>query len=104
MHVRGICVCVESICVACVYVLHVSDYIGELEIIDDHRAGKIVVELRGRLNKFGVVSPRFDVKGKAIESWVSSLLPSRLVGQICLLMHVDMLRVIDSSIPHSAPD
>lgn len=86
------------------YVLHVSDYIGELEIIDDHRAGKIVVELRGRLNKFGVVSPRFDVKGKAIESWVSSLLPSRLVGQICLLMHVDMLLVIDSSIPHSAPD
>lgn len=26
-------------------------YIGEFEIIDDHRAGKIVVELNGRLNK-----------------------------------------------------
>ena len=26
-------------------------YIEEFEIIDDHRAGKIVVNLRGRLNK-----------------------------------------------------
>ncbi|OLQ11398.1 40S ribosomal protein S15a-4 [Symbiodinium microadriaticum] len=35
-------------------------YIGDLEIIDDHRAGKVVVELIGRLNKCGVISPRFD--------------------------------------------
>ena len=26
-------------------------YIGEFEVIDDHRAGKIVVNLNGRLNK-----------------------------------------------------
>merc|ERR1712196_300316 len=36
-------------------------YIGEFEIIDDHRSQKIVVELNGRLNKCGVISPRFDV-------------------------------------------
>lgn len=30
-------------------------YIGEFEIIDDHRAGKIVVNLTGRLNKVGFV-------------------------------------------------
>uniref|UniRef100_A0A8C2MQY3 Small ribosomal subunit protein uS8 n=1 Tax=Cricetulus griseus TaxID=10029 RepID=A0A8C2MQY3_CRIGR len=35
-------------------------YIGEFEIIDDHRAGKISVNLTGRLNKCGVISPRFD--------------------------------------------
>ena len=29
-------------------------YIGEFEIIDDHRAGEIVVNLTGRLNKGGV--------------------------------------------------
>merc|ERR1712191_32865 len=34
-------------------------YIGEFEIVDDHRAGKIVVNLTGRLNKCGVISPRF---------------------------------------------
>jgi small subunit ribosomal protein S15Ae len=37
------------------------DYIGDFEIIDDHRSGKIVVDLIGRLNKCGVISPRFDV-------------------------------------------
>ncbi|KAB0392911.1 hypothetical protein E2I00_000930 [Balaenoptera physalus] len=36
-------------------------YIGEFEIIDDHRAGKIVVNLTGRLNKCGVISPSFIV-------------------------------------------
>jgi ribosomal protein S8 len=36
-------------------------YIGEFEVVDDHRSGKIVVELIGRINKCGVISPRFDV-------------------------------------------
>lgn len=30
-------------------------YIGEFEIVDDHRAGKIVIDLNGRLNKCGVI-------------------------------------------------
>lgn len=34
-----------------------SGYIGEFEIIDDHRAGKIVVNLTGRLNKVRVNFP-----------------------------------------------
>ena len=32
-------------------------YIGEFEIIDDHRAGKIVVNLNGRLNKVNYLIP-----------------------------------------------
>ncbi|THU61015.1 hypothetical protein C4D60_Mb07t18820 [Musa balbisiana] len=52
-------------------------YIGEFEYVDDHRAGKIVVELNGRLNKCGVISPRFDVGVKEIEPWTARLLPSR---------------------------
>jgi small subunit ribosomal protein S15Ae len=55
-------------------------YIGEFEYVDDHRAGKIVVELNGRLNKCGVISPRFDVGVKEIEGWTARLLPSR---QVC---------------------
>ncbi|THU65989.1 hypothetical protein C4D60_Mb05t09480 [Musa balbisiana] len=54
-----------------------SGYIGEFEYVDDHRAGKIVVELNGRLNKCGVISPRFDVGVKEIEPWTARLLPSR---------------------------
>ena len=37
------------------------DYIGEFEVVDDHRNKKIIVELLGRVNKCGVISPRFDV-------------------------------------------
>merc|ERR1711978_34346 len=59
-------------------------YINEFEIIDDHRGGKIVVNLTGRLNKTGVISPRFDVKLKDIEKWSSYLLPSRQFGYIVM--------------------
>ncbi|KAI9100706.1 ribosomal protein S8 [Phlyctochytrium arcticum] len=59
-------------------------YIGEFEIIDDHRSGKIVIQLIGRLNKCGVISPRFNVKQKDIETWINNLLPSRQFGYIVL--------------------
>ncbi|KAK4492038.1 hypothetical protein RD792_002828 [Penstemon davidsonii] len=59
-------------------------YIGEFEYVDDHRSGKIVVELNGRLNKCGVISPRFDVGVKEIEPWTARLLPSRQFGYIVL--------------------
>merc|ERR1711894_851241 len=59
-------------------------YIGEFEVIDDHRAGKIVVNLTGRLNKCGVISPRFDVGIRDLEKWTSNLLPSRQFGFIVL--------------------
>jgi small subunit ribosomal protein S15Ae len=59
-------------------------YIGEFELVDDHRGGKIVVELNGRLNKCGVISPRYDVSFTEMEDWVARLLPSRLFGHIVL--------------------
>eukprot|EP00178_Gracilaria_changii_P003019 TRINITY_DN14414_c0_g1_i1.p2 TRINITY_DN14414_c0_g1~~TRINITY_DN14414_c0_g1_i1.p2 ORF type:complete len:130 (-),score=30.70 TRINITY_DN14414_c0_g1_i1:312-701(-) len=59
-------------------------YINEFEIVDDHRAGKIIVELNGRINKVGVISPRFDVSVDAIEGWTTRLLPSRQFGHLLL--------------------
>lgn len=59
-------------------------YIGEFEIVDDHRSGKIVVSLLGRINKCGVVSPRFDIKVLDIEKQIVNLLPSRQFGHIVL--------------------
>lgn len=65
-------------------VMQKHGYIGEFEIIDDHRSGKIVVQLIGRINKCGVISPRFNVKQDDIEKWVAYLLPSRQFGFIVL--------------------
>merc|ERR1712115_49653 len=59
-------------------------YIGEFEVVDDHRGGKIVVNLTGRLNKCGVISPRFDVGIRDIEKWTNNLLPSRQFGFIVM--------------------
>ncbi|CBZ54531.1 30S ribosomal protein S8P, related [Neospora caninum Liverpool] len=59
-------------------------YIGDFEIVDDHRAGKIVIELLGRINKCGVISPRFDIKVDKIEQFCSNLLPSRQFGHLVL--------------------
>lgn len=64
-------------CTGCIWT---AGYIGEFEYVDDHRSGKIVVELNGRLNKCGVISPRFDVSVKDIEAWTARLLPSRQVS------------------------
>merc|ERR1712136_358052 len=59
-------------------------YVGEFECVGDHRAGKIVVNLTGRLNKCGVISPRFDVPISNIEKWTNDLLPSRQFGYVVL--------------------
>merc|ERR1712203_980710 len=59
-------------------------YIGEFEVVDDHRGGKIVVNLTGRLNKCGVISPRFDIAIRDLDSWTTNLLPSRQFGFIVM--------------------
>jgi small subunit ribosomal protein S15Ae len=59
-------------------------YIGEFEIIDDHRAGKIVVQLLGRINKCGVISPRYDMSIGDLETWTRNLLPSRQFGFVVI--------------------
>jgi len=65
-------------------VMQKHGYIDEFEIVDDKRSGKIVVTLIGRINKCGVISPRFDVKLGEISKWVGNLLPARQFGHIVL--------------------
>lgn len=65
-------------------VIQKHGYIGEFEYIDDHRSGKIVVQLNGRLNKVGVISPRFNVKISEIDKWTANLLPARQFGYVIL--------------------
>ncbi|MCJ1308546.1 40S ribosomal protein S22 [Agyrium rufum] len=65
-------------------VMQKHGYIGEFEEVDDHRSGKIVIQLNGRLNKTGVISPRYNVRITDFEKWVVKLLPSRQFGYIVL--------------------
>ncbi|KAI0455638.1 ribosomal protein S8 [Xylaria acuta] len=65
-------------------VMQKKGYIGEFEQVDDHRSGKIVVQLNGRINKAGVISPRYNVHLTQLEKWVVKLLPARQFGYIIL--------------------
>jgi hypothetical protein len=42
-------------------------------------------ELNGRLNKTGIISPRFNIQVNQIKSWLNLLLPSREFGIIILV-------------------
>ena len=63
-----------------VYTNALLGYIGDFEIIDD----QIVVQLIGRINKCGVISPRYPVPLTEMERWVSAMLPARSFGFVVL--------------------
>nr|XP_012803065.2 40S ribosomal protein S15a-like [Jaculus jaculus] len=69
----------SKVIVRFVTVMVKQGHIGEFEVIDYHRAGKIV-DLTGRLNKHGGMSPRFDAQLKGLEKWQNNVLPSRQFG------------------------
>merc|ERR1711898_53261 len=62
---------VSKVVIKFLRVMQRHGYINDFEIVDDQRAGKIVVDLNGRLNKCGVISPRFDLKLKNFEKFTT---------------------------------
>ncbi len=68
-------------------VMQREGYISEFEYIDDGRWGKIRVKLLGRINKCGVIKPRFPVKYRDLErmpDWLRKYLPSKDVGVLII--------------------
>ncbi|MCD6244502.1 MAG: 30S ribosomal protein S8 [Candidatus Korarchaeota archaeon] len=63
-------------------ILQEEGYIEEFEYIDDGRAGKYKVRLKGRINKAGVIKPRFSVKKDEYLHWEKMYLPAENVGVI----------------------
>lgn len=57
-----------------------NKFIGEFELIDDGLSGKLRVQLLGRINKCGVISPRFSVKKTEYGRWERQYLPAVGVG------------------------
>jgi len=55
-------------------------YIGEFEFIDDGIAGKFRIQLLGRINKCGVISPRFSVRKDEYVEWERQYLPAVGLG------------------------
>jgi small subunit ribosomal protein S8 len=63
-------------------VLQRRRYVGEFEFIDDGVGGKLRVQLLGRINKCGAISPRFPVKSSRLVDWEHRYLPAVGVGTL----------------------
>lgn len=61
-------------------VMQMAKYIGEFEFIDDGITGKLRVQLLGRINKCGVITPRYPVRSDAYYEWERRFLPAVGVG------------------------
>ena len=65
-------------------VMQEKGYVGAFEYIDDGRTGKFRVQLLGRINRCGVIKPRFSVKVNEIESWENKFLPGKNFGVLIM--------------------
>ncbi|MDA4127935.1 MAG: 30S ribosomal protein S8 [Thaumarchaeota archaeon] len=63
-------------------VLQKRRYVGEFEFIDDGVGGKLRIQLLGRINKTGVISPRFPLKKDELVAWEHRYLPAVGVGTL----------------------
>lgn len=57
-----------------------NKYIGEFEFIDDGISGKFKIQLLGRINRCGVISPRYSVNKTGYIRWERQFLPAVGVG------------------------
>ncbi len=73
-----------------------AGYIGEFELIDDGRAGKFRVQLLGRINSCGVVTPRYPVKHNEYEKWEERYLPSRHFGLLIITTPMGVISHIEA--------
>lgn len=60
--------------------MQIHKFIGEFEFIDDGLSGKLRIQLLGRINKCGAISPRFSVGARAYGRWERQYLPAVGVG------------------------
>ncbi|WP_336036541.1 30S ribosomal protein S8 [Halobacterium yunchengense] len=57
-------------------------YIDGFEFVDDGKAGKFEVELKGAINECGPVTPRYSVGADGYEKWEKRYLPARDYGSL----------------------
>ncbi len=60
--------------------LNANGYIGQAELVSDGRGGALKVALLGKINKIGVIKPRFSVDKLGYEKFEKRYLPAKNVG------------------------
>ena len=57
-------------------------YVGGFEFVDDGKAGRFEVELKGAINECGPVKPRYSATAEGYEKWEKRFLPARDYGTL----------------------
>ena len=63
-------------------VFYERGYIAGFEFVEDGKAGKFEVELKGAINKCGAIKPRYSAKATDFERWEKRYLPARDYGSL----------------------
>ena len=57
-----------------------NHYIGDFQEINDEKGGKVLINLIGKINKTGVIKPRFAVQLSEYEKYETRFLPAQNFG------------------------
>ncbi|WP_135535863.1 MULTISPECIES: 30S ribosomal protein S8 [Halostella] len=63
-------------------VLYDRGYVDGFEFVEDGKAGKFEVELKGAINDCGPVKPRYSAGADEFEKWEKRFLPARDYGAL----------------------
>jgi len=63
-------------------VFYDNGYIDGFEFVEDGKAGRFEIELKGAINECGSVKPRYSVKADEFEKWEKRFLPARDYGAL----------------------
>ena len=55
-------------------------YVGSIKCVEDGKGGLLMVHLIGKINKIGVIKPRFSVKKDGFEKFEKRFLPAKDFG------------------------
>ena len=73
-----------------------NGYIGDFKEIEDGKGGKIIVNLIGKINKVGVIKPRFSVKINQYEKYEKRFMPAKDFGFIVVSTSKGMMTHIEA--------
>lgn len=62
--------------------MNAGGYLGQAELVSDARGGAVKVHLLGKINKCGVIKPRFAISALEFEKFEKRYLPAKNVGVI----------------------
>ena len=71
-------------------------YVGEYEIVEDNKQGKVIVQLLGNINKCGVIKPRYPIKVEELETYERKYLPAKDFGVLLITTNAGILTQIGS--------